>query len=57
VGKIQQRYIPVVSELIARKILKPAEIKPRYLRDGSAQNRLAGLKSIKKITDLVKMNV
>jgi uncharacterized protein (TIGR02421 family) len=57
VGKIQQRYIPVVNELIARKILKPAEIKPRYLHDESAQNRLAGLKSIKKITDLVKMNV
>jgi len=53
IGKIQESYLSVVEELIVRKILKPVEIKPRYLTDEAALQRLAGLKNIEKITDLV----
>jgi uncharacterized protein (TIGR02421 family) len=53
IGKIQQSYLSVVEELIVRKILRPAEIRPRYLTDETALQRLAGLKNIEKITDLV----
>jgi len=53
IGKIQQSYLSVVEELIVRKILKPVEIRPRYLTDETALQRLAGLKNIEKITDLI----
>ncbi len=53
IGKIQQNYLSVIEELIARKILNPVQIKPRYLTEQTALNRLDAIKKTEKITDLV----
>lgn len=45
IGKIRQDYIPIVQELIYRKVLRPVPIKPRYLLDSSIQPKLEQLKS------------
>lgn len=42
IGKIRQDYLPIVQELIHRKILRPAPIRPRYLDN----QYLANLKNI-----------
>jgi len=57
IGKIQYKYLSVVEELIARRILKPAEIKPRYLTDPTALRRLAAIQSIDKISELVNIGL
>lgn len=33
IGKIRQDYLPIVEELVYRRVLKPVPIKPRYLED------------------------
>jgi hypothetical protein len=33
IGKIRQDYLPIVEELVYRKVLKPIPIMPRYLED------------------------
>ena len=33
IGKIRQDYLPIVEELVYRKVLRPVPIKPRYLED------------------------
>lgn len=33
IGKIRQDYLPVVEELMHRKVLRPIPIKPRFLED------------------------
>lgn len=33
IGKIRQDYLPILEELVHRKLLKPIPIKPRYLED------------------------
>ncbi|QCR24018.1 flavohemoglobin expression-modulating QEGLA motif protein [Pontibacter sp. SGAir0037] len=45
IGKIRQDYIPIVQELIYRKVLRPIPIKPRYLSDPATQPKLEQLKS------------
>jgi uncharacterized protein (TIGR02421 family) len=52
-GKIRQNYLPVVQELISRKILKPVRIRPRYLSNPESLDRLSNIKKIEKITDLI----
>ncbi|MDO1447732.1 flavohemoglobin expression-modulating QEGLA motif protein [Rhodocytophaga aerolata] len=44
-GKIRQDYIPIVQELIYRRVLRTIPIKPRYLSDPLA---LAKLRQLKK---------
>jgi uncharacterized protein (TIGR02421 family) len=53
IGKIKQSYLPVINELIERKILKPIRIKPRYLYNNDSLKRLSELHHIKKITELI----
>lgn len=43
IGKIKQSYLPVINELIERKILKPMSIKPRYLYNNDSLKRLSEL--------------
>ncbi|MCJ8163748.1 DUF1704 domain-containing protein [Pontibacter sp. E15-1] len=45
IGKIRQDYIPIVQELIYRKVLRPVPIKPRYLLDPAIQPKLEQLKA------------
>lgn len=33
IGKIRQDYLPIVEELVYRKVLKPVPVLPRYLED------------------------
>ena len=53
IGKIKQSYLPVINELIARKILKPIRIKPRYLYNNDSLYRLSKIPEIKNITELI----
>ena len=45
IGKIRQDYIPIVQELIYRKVLRPVPLKPRYLLDESIKPKLEQLKN------------
>ncbi|MEJ8802562.1 flavohemoglobin expression-modulating QEGLA motif protein [Pontibacter sp. H249] len=45
IGKIRQDYIPIVQELIYRKVLRPVPLKPRYLQDESIKPKLQQLKA------------
>jgi hypothetical protein len=38
-GKIRQDYLPIMDELVYRRILKPIPITPRYL-DGRYQDKI-----------------
>ncbi len=53
IGKIRQNYIPVIEELISRKVLKPLSIKPRFLTDEESLNRLSEIKNKKIITEFI----
>ena len=57
IGKIRQSYIPVIEELVVRKVLKPLPIKPRYLLDGGSLERLAEIKNKQVITELINFNL
>jgi uncharacterized protein (TIGR02421 family) len=57
IGKVRQNYLPVIEELISRKILKPMPIKPRYLIDKEALQRLAAIKKIEKVTELINFEI
>lgn len=45
IGKIRQDYLPIIDELIQRKILKPAPITPRYFSNTESLTRLKKLKT------------
>ncbi len=57
IGKIRQSYIPVIEELVSRKILKPLPIKPRYLIENESLERLMDLKNKKIITELINFDL
>ena len=44
VGKIAADHVPIVRELLSRKVLIPAPLQPRYLQDERAQARLQRLR-------------
>lgn len=45
IGKIRQDYIPIVQELIYRRVLRPMPLRPRYLLDPQLQPKLEQLKA------------
>lgn len=53
VGKIALEHLPIIKELQWRKVLKPVPLKPNYLINGEASERINGLKNIKSVLDLV----
>ena len=57
IGKIRQNYLPITNELISREILKPMPLKPRYLHEEDALQRLSDIKNIKKITELINTGI
>lgn len=54
VGKISAKDIPVIEELQYRKILSPVPIKPRYMNDLKAMERIESLRGALSILDLIK---
>ena len=53
IGKIKQSYLPVINELISRRILKPLKIKPTYLSNRESLRKLSKIREMKSVTDLV----
>ena len=45
VGKMAVRHVPIIRELQLRQILKPALIRPCYMRNNTATERLAELRN------------
>lgn len=54
IGKIRQDYIPFIDELISRKILKPAPLRPRYLSQEASIEKLERLKKGATVFDLIE---
>src|SRR5690606_6098748 len=53
IGKIRQDYLPIMEELIYRKILKPIPIKPRYL-SSKYQHKIDELKKGLNVFSMIK---
>ena len=53
VGKIALEHVPIIQELNWRKVLKPVPLKPSYLSNGQAPEKINGLKNMKSVLDLV----
>ncbi|WP_224998307.1 flavohemoglobin expression-modulating QEGLA motif protein [Cesiribacter sp. SM1] len=53
IGKIRQDYLPIIDELIQRKILKPAPIVPRYFSNPVSMERLRRLQTKTDVLSLL----
>lgn len=53
VGKLARRHVPVLRELRDRQILRPVPLRPRYLEQDAAQQRLEALRNGLSILDLL----
>jgi uncharacterized protein (TIGR02421 family) len=53
VGKISADHVPIIEELQYRKVLKPAPLRPRYLTDPKASERLERLRGGLSLLDLI----
>lgn len=53
IGKIRQDYIPFIDELLKRKILKPAPLRPRYFSSLDSMEKLKKLKTGATVFDLI----
>ena len=54
VGKLSLDHVPLVEELLAREVLRPAWIRPRWLEMGAAPERLARAYEGMSVLDLIK---
>lgn len=54
IGKIRENYIPLMQELIYRKVLRPVPIRPRYLSDPAVLPKLEQLKSGISVLELIR---
>jgi uncharacterized protein (TIGR02421 family) len=54
VGKLGPDHVPIIEELQWRKVLVPPPLRPRYLEDPGAAERLAGVRKGVTVLDLVK---
>ncbi len=53
-GKISLEHLPLLHELRWREVLKPIAIKPRYLNDNEAQQRLSDLKAEPNLNHIMR---
>lgn len=53
VGKISHEQLPLVEELSWRKVLRPGVLRPRYLENPMAQQRLARLRTGVSVLELI----
>lgn len=54
VGKLGADHVPIIEELQWRKVLVPSPLRPRYLDDPRAAERLAKIRNGVTVLDLVK---
>lgn len=54
IGKISSNHVPIIKELQSRKILRPLTLRPRYLENPEALNKLSELKNGISVLDLIK---
>jgi uncharacterized protein (TIGR02421 family) len=54
VGKLGAEHVPIIEELQWRKVLTPPPLRPRYLDDPDAGERLARIRNGVTVLDLVK---
>jgi uncharacterized protein (TIGR02421 family) len=53
IGKMAMRHVPVVQELLSRKVLQPAAIRPRYMDFPETKKKLERLKKGLLVHELV----
>jgi uncharacterized protein (TIGR02421 family) len=53
IGKIGAEHVAIVQELLRRQVLRPPPIKPRYLDDPAAQERLVMISKQGTVLDLL----
>ncbi len=54
VGKVSANHLPIIEELQYRKVLKSAPLRPRYLTDPKASERLERLRGGLSLLDLIE---
>ncbi len=54
VGKFAAEHVPIIKELQFRKVLRPPPLRPRYLDDPQAVQRLQKVRAGMTVVDLVK---
>jgi uncharacterized protein (TIGR02421 family) len=54
IGKISSNHVPIIKELQARKVLKPLTLRPRYLENNEALEKLKELKNGLSVIELIK---
>ena len=53
IGKIGAAHAPIIKELVLRKVLQPAPLRPRYLESPAALARLERVRTKSSIFDLI----
>ncbi len=56
VGKIATSQIPIVSELMSRKVIAPPKLMPRYLKQPECQERLQSLRQGVTVHELLEFD-
>ena len=54
IGKISADHVPIIEELQYRKVLRSAPLRPRYLTDPKASERLERLRGGLSLLDLIE---
>lgn len=54
VGKIALHHLPLITELRDRGVLRYVPLRPRYLEDPKARDRLAGIQGERTVIDLIE---
>jgi len=54
IGKIREDYLPLIDELLHRRVLKPAPLRPRYLDEAGVQDKIKELKEGIPVINLVQ---
>ena len=57
IGKISSNHVPIIKELQSRKVLKPLTLRPRYLENKVALEKLKELKNGLSVIDLIKKEI
>jgi uncharacterized protein (TIGR02421 family) len=55
IGKIREDYVPLINELLYRRMLHPAPLRPRYLEYPGARSKLERLKTGSSVLDLLQV--
>jgi uncharacterized protein (TIGR02421 family) len=53
IGKISARHLPIMEELLARRVLRPPPLKPRYMSDPQTVKRIGRLHQGVSLFDLI----